>query len=136
MGVLIDASVFIDHERGRIDLERRVGDRGDEPFFISVVTASELLHGVHRAATGAQRARRAIFVEAIIDRFPLLDVDLPTARTHAEVRAALSRTGQSVGPNDLWLAAASLAHGLSLATANLREFARVEGLDVEDWTAD
>jgi len=135
MGIRIDASVLIDHERGRIDLDRRIRDREDELFFISVVTVSELLHGAHRASTGVQRARRTIFVEAIIDRFPALGVDLPTARAHAEVGAALARAGQSIGPADLWLAAASLAHGLSLATANVREFGRVVGLDVEDWSA-
>jgi tRNA(fMet)-specific endonuclease VapC len=49
VGVLIDASVLIEHERGRVDLTRRLEDRGEEEFFLSVVTASELLHGVHRA---------------------------------------------------------------------------------------
>lgn len=40
---------------------------------------------------------------------------------------------ERIGPHDLWLAAAALAHGLTLATGNLREFDRVPGLDVEAW---
>lgn len=136
MGVLIDASVLIDAERGRVDLESLVARRADEDAFLSVVTASALLHGVHRAATPAQRARRAAFVEGLLQRFPVLDVDLATARAHAGVWADLAAAGTRVGPNDLWLAATAIAHGLTLVTANLREFERVPGLLVEGWGDD
>jgi tRNA(fMet)-specific endonuclease VapC len=135
VGVLIDASVLVDHERGRLDLAARVAGREAEPFFLSVITVSELLHGVHRAATPAQRARRSVFVEAVIDRFPRLPIDLPTARIHAEIGAELAAAGALIGAHDLWLAAAALAHDLRLATANLREFSRVPGLTIEDWSA-
>lgn len=136
MGVLIDATVLLDHERGRLGLEERVAGREDEAFFLSVITVSELLHGVHRARSRVRRAHRSVFVEAIIDRFPLLAVDLPTARVHAELWAELAASGEVIGAHDLWLAAASLAHGLTLATANVREFGRVPGLQLEDWSAD
>jgi len=136
MGVLIDASVLIDAERGRVDLAAHVARRPDDDAYLSVITASELLHGVHRAATAAQRARRSAFVEGLLQRFPVLDVDLATARAHARVWADLAAAGTRVSPHDLWLAAAAIAHGLTLATANLREFERVPGLDVAAWGAD
>ena len=53
--------------------------RQDDESFLSVITASELLHDVHRAAE-PQHARRSAFVEGLLDRFPLLRVDLATAR--------------------------------------------------------
>jgi tRNA(fMet)-specific endonuclease VapC len=134
VGVLIDATVLIEWERGGLDPAARARGREDEPFFLSMITVSELLHGVHRAGDRTRRARRSAFVEAVIDRFPLLAIDLPTARTHAEVWAELASTGRLIGPHDLWLAAAALAHGLTLATANAREFERVPGLVVEDWS--
>lgn len=134
MGLLIDASVLIEHERGRIDLDGRVAGREEEPFFLSVITVSELLHGVHRADTPVRRARRSAFVESVVDRFPLLPADLPTARIHAELWADLARGGRLIGAHDLWLAAAALAHGLALATTNVRDFGRIPGLDVEDWS--
>jgi tRNA(fMet)-specific endonuclease VapC len=133
MGLLIDASILVEHERGRLDVADRVRGREDEPFFLSVITMSELLHGVHRAKTPIQKAKRSAFVESVIDRLPLLAIDLPTSRLHAEIGAGLSATGQVIGPHDLWLAAAALAHGLTLVTANAREFGRVPGLDVEHW---
>lgn len=134
MGVLIDASVFIAHERGTPLTVAQTGERADDACFVSVVTASELLHGVERANAPAVRMRRAAFVESVLERFPLLDVDLAAARTHARVRAALAAGGQLIGPHDLWIAAQALAAGHSVATANVREFARVPGLVVEDWT--
>jgi predicted nucleic acid-binding protein len=124
---------LIDAERGRLDLATHVARRPDDDAFLSVVTASELLHGVHRAATPTHRTRRSAFVEGLLQRFPVLDVDLATARAHARVWADLAAAGTRVGPNDLWLAAAAIAHGLTLVTANLRAFERVPGLDVEDW---
>jgi predicted nucleic acid-binding protein len=133
VGLLIDASVLIECERDRIDLAARLAGRDQEEFFLSVVSASELLHGVHRAQQAAVRGRRAAFVEAVLERFPLLAIDLATARAHARLWADLTSAGALIGPHDLWLAAACLAHGLSIATANTREFARVPGLAVETW---
>ncbi len=133
MAVLIDASILIEAERGKLDLEPHVARRPDDESFLSVITASELLHGVHRAAQPEQRARRSAFVEGVLERFPLLPVDLATARAHAQVWAELAKAGTLIGPHDLWLAATCIAHGLTMVTANLREFERVPGLQVEAW---
>lgn len=135
MGVLIDSTVLIDYERGRLDFEDGVAGRDDEPFLLSVISVSELLHGVHRADSRTRRARRSAFVEAVLDRFPTLSLDLPTARAHAELWAELSSAGTHIGAHDLWLAAAALAHGLTLVTSNVRHFGRVPGLEVEEWGA-
>jgi predicted nucleic acid-binding protein len=135
VAVLIDASILIEHERGRLDLAQHLAHRQQEEFFLSVVTASELLHGVYRAVQPEVRAKRSAFVEADLERFPLLPVDLATARAHAQVWAELAAAGKLIGPHDLWLAATCLAHGLTMITANLREFSRVPGLAVEVWEA-
>jgi tRNA(fMet)-specific endonuclease VapC len=134
MGVLIDASILIEAERGHLDIERHVARHGEDEAFLSVITASELLHGVHRATDSDIRARRAAFVEAVLERFPLLSVDLACARAHARLWAELRQSGAIIGPHDLWLAATCVAHGLTMVTGNLREFARVPGLDIEVWT--
>jgi tRNA(fMet)-specific endonuclease VapC len=133
VAVLIDASILIESERGRLNLEPYLAQRQQEEFFLSVVTASELLHGVHRAVWPEVRTKRAAFVEAILERFPLLPVDLATARTHAQVWAELAAAGKRIGAHDLWLGATCIAHGLTMITANVREFTRVPGLAVEVW---
>ena len=135
MGFLIDSSVFIDWERGRINLEKKVEGREEDDFHLSVISASELLHGVHRAVDPDIRTQRSAFVEAILSRFPILSIDLTTARIHAELWAKLSAQGNKIGPHDSWLAASCLAHGLVMITGNIREFERVPGLSVEAWTS-
>ena len=135
MAILIDASILIEHERGRLDLAQHLAHRQQEEFFLPVVMASALLPGVYRAIQPDVRAKRAAFVEAILERFPLLPVDLATARAHARLWAELAATGKMIGPHELWLAATCLAHGLTMVTVNLREFARVPGLANEVWGA-
>lgn len=134
MGILIDASILIEYERNRLDPESHTRGREDEAFFLSVITVSELLHGVHRAPDRLRRANRSAFVEAVIDRFPLLPVDLPTARSHAGLWADMASAGKLIGPHDLWLAAVAITHDLAVATANVREFRRVPGLRIEEWS--
>jgi tRNA(fMet)-specific endonuclease VapC len=133
MDVLIDASILIEAERDRLDLSPHVAGRDDDDFFLSVITVSALLHGVRRAKSQQRRARRSAFVEAVIARFPLLNVDLAAARAHAQLWADLARRGALIGPHDLWLGAVCLAHGLAIATVNVREFERVPGLVIETW---
>lgn len=134
MGVLIDASILIEAERGRLDIQRHVARHGEDEAFLSVITASELLHGVYRATASDVRARRAAFVEAVLERFPLLAVDLACARAHARLWAELRQSGAIIGPHDLWLAGTCVAHGLTMVTGNVRDFARVPGLEIEVWT--
>jgi predicted nucleic acid-binding protein len=94
-----------------------------------VITASELLHGVHRA-DGALRARRLAFVEHLLAGLPVLPITERVARLHASVWADLAGRGQMIGAHDLWIAATALSHDMSLATGNARELDRVPGLRV------
>jgi tRNA(fMet)-specific endonuclease VapC len=134
MGKLIDTSIFIEAERGRLDFDFCIAEHGDDDLLMSVITASELLHGVHRA-TAAHKSARRDAIEAWIERFTVLDIDLVIARTHARLFADLKSTGSVIGPHDLWLAATCLSHNLSIVTGNIREFKRVPGLEVEDWSS-
>ena len=118
-----------------MDLEARIRGREEETFFLSVVTASELLHSVHRAKDPVTRARRTAFVEGVLGSMPLFPVEIATARMHARLWADLVEEGRLIGAHDLWLAAACLTHDLRLATANVREFGRVPALEVEDWSS-
>jgi predicted nucleic acid-binding protein len=126
--------VLINHERGRIDVGDRVRGREDEPFFLSVVTASELPHGVHRAKDRGTRARRSAFVEGVLGAFPLLPIEIATTRMHARLWIDLASVGAPIGVHDLWLAAGAITHDLVIVTSNIREFERVEGLSVEEWS--
>jgi tRNA(fMet)-specific endonuclease VapC len=131
VALLIDTSILIAYERGRLNVDAIVLGREDEAFFLSVISASELLHGVHRAQQAAIRTRRAAFVEAVLSRFPMLEIDLSVARTHAAIWSNLAANGQMIGVHDSWISATCIAHDLTLMTENVREFERVPGLRME-----
>ncbi len=128
MGLVIDTSVLISAERRRFDLPAFL--EAEEPvrsLFLSAITASELLHGVHRAK-GARRRKREAFVDNILDGMAVLPFDMTCARSHAKLWAGLEETGIRIGPHDMLIAATCLTLGHDLATLNQREFRRVEGV--------
>lgn len=133
MGILIDASVLIAAERGRLDLRQVLTAEGDPEVALAAVTASELLHGVHRARTAVQRARREAFVERLLETIAVVPFDLPAARAHARVWAELARKGTLVGERDLLIGATAMAGGHSVATRDERSFPRIPGLSVRRW---
>ena len=133
MGILIDSSIFINIERSGTDVSAFIKGREEEEAFLSVISASELLHGVHRAVSPKTKAKRLAFVEGVLAAFPVLAIDLATARSHAQLWADLARRGKMIGVHDAWLAATCLAHGLRLATFNVRDFKKAPGLDLEEW---
>ena len=136
MGLLIDSNILIGFERQSIDVGTFIQGREQEAFFLSVISASELLHGVHRARTRKTKATRLAFVEAVLASIPILDIDLATARCHAQLWSDLSKRGNMIGVHDSWIAATCLAHGLKLVTDNKREFQRVPGLNLETWDSE
>jgi tRNA(fMet)-specific endonuclease VapC len=124
--VLIDTTLLVDRERGGARLEQLVGERDRA---ISVITVSELLHGVGRAR-GATRAKRQGFVEHLLSAFEPIPITESVARVHASVWAGLAAKGEVIGAHELWIAATALAHGLELATDDAESFGRVPGLTV------
>jgi tRNA(fMet)-specific endonuclease VapC len=128
VALLIDTDLLIDLERGASApaIEEILGD---EERAISVINVSELLHGVLRA-TGARRTRRRAFVEHLLGELQAIPITEPVARVHADIWAALAARGAVIGAHDLWIAASALAYGLGVATRNVADFERVEGLRV------
>ena len=133
MGTLIDSSVLIAWERAQRDLEAQLVKYADEEFAISALTASELLHGVHRATTPARRSQRESFVEGLLSRLPAISFDLITARVHARLSAELALKKILVGPHDLMIAATAMAKGYAVATRDERSFLKIPGLAVHRW---
>jgi tRNA(fMet)-specific endonuclease VapC len=128
VAVLIDTDMLVDLERGVVNPETE-NAIGDEDRAISVITVSELLHGVHRA-TGGRRTQRRAFVEHLLAGMRAIEITEPIARVHADIWAQLAAKGQLIGAHELWIAATALAHGMGIATGNGDEFIRVPGLRV------
>ena len=133
MGILIDSSSLIAAERGRLDLQGVLDTSADEDVAIAAVTASELLHGLHRLKGGVQQARAERFIERLLERLPVIAFDLAVARVHARLGADLAAKGTSVGAHDLMIAATAVAIDFDLATRDLRSFPKIAGLTVKRW---
>ncbi len=131
--VVVDSSVLVAIERGQLELSAVLVESGTSPVAIAAITASELLHGVHRAATAAQRALREAFVERLLSSIPVLPFDLTVARVHARMWAELATQGITVGAHDLLIAATAKANGGTVATRDERSFPRIPGISVLRW---
>jgi predicted nucleic acid-binding protein len=130
MATLIDSSVLIAAERGQLDFGDLSAHYAEEDVAISAITASELLHGVPRARTAAQRHRRQAFVEGLVAQLPVIAFDLTVARVHASLWADLAKRGVAVGERDLMIAATAIAKDYAIATRDGRSFAKIPGLKV------
>lgn len=128
MGLILDTDVLIRGEKQAAEVDfTRWADHGDA--YISAITCSELLIGVHRANTPARRARRSAYVETLLARVPILAFDASVARAHAHLLGALPRN-VTLGAHDLIIGATALAHGFALLTANVADFGRMPGVVV------
>jgi tRNA(fMet)-specific endonuclease VapC len=109
----------------------RIREVGEGEVCTSIVVAAELRYGA--AKKGSPRLTTQ--VEAVLDALPIIPLEEPTDAAYALVRLALERAGPPIGGNDLLIAAQALALQCVVVTGNEREFARVEGLEVENWLA-
>ena len=133
MGTLIDTSVLIAAQRGQLDPDRFREEDDDEPVVLAAISASELLHGVHRLKGAVARTRAERFVEHVLASMPVVPFDLDIARVHARLDAELSAAGTAVGDADLMIAATAVWLDYRVATRDLRSFPKIEGLDVVRW---
>lgn len=89
------------------------------------------MHGVEKSqAVEKNRIAMSLFLSAIT----VLDFDGEAAEAYGQIRAELERKGTPIDPMDLLIAGHARSQGLILVTNNTREFARVTGLRIEDWT--
>jgi tRNA(fMet)-specific endonuclease VapC len=115
--------------RSAFDSEHEAG----KPFAISIVVYHELMYG---AANSARRHdnQAKIMLFLISGGIAILRFDEDDAREAADIRAALRRTATPIGPYDVLIAAQARRAAAILVTANGREFKRVPGLAVVDWS--
>jgi tRNA(fMet)-specific endonuclease VapC len=97
---------------------------------ISAITYGELRYGAEKSETRAASLER---LQELISLVPVLPLPPEAGQAYGAVRAALERTGQTLGNNDLWIAAHALTAELVLVTNNEREFKRVPGLTMDNW---
>lgn len=130
MRYLLDTNILSDLIRnpaGRAaQAIRRVGE---DMVCTSIVVAGELRYGAAKKGSATLTRR----VEALLSEIPVLALDVPADAAYGAIRAGLEGAGLPIGGDDLLIAAQARTVGLTLVTANEREFRRVPGLSVENW---
>ena len=131
MKYLLDTNTCIRFINGRSPSVRvKMLTISDSDIVISTIVQAEMYAGSAKSQT-RQRSRE--IQEEFFRRFTSIPFDTQTARIYGDIRAVLENQGTPIGGNDLLIAATALAHDLILVTHNTREFARVNGLKLEDW---
>lgn len=131
MTYLLDTNVLSDFARGEPAVMARLRQEAPAQLAASVITEMEVEYGLARNPDLAPRLRQAM--RLLLNTIAVLPFEREDARTAAQLRAVLHRQGTQIGAYDLLLAASALRRGLKIVTHNTREFARVSGLEVEDW---
>ncbi len=102
-----------------------------EELCISAITYAELMHGVEKSmAVEKNRIAMSLFLSPIT----ILQFDERAAEEYGRIKAELEKKGTPIGPMDTLIASHAKSRGLIIVTNNTREFNRVVGLTVEDWT--
>ncbi len=99
--------------------------------FTTAINAAEIFYGASRSARREELIRS--FETLVLPRLTVLPFDLASARVFGRLRASLEKRGLPRSEPDLRIAAIALQHGLTVVTGNVRHFADVPGLSVENW---
>jgi tRNA(fMet)-specific endonuclease VapC len=130
MAFLLDSNTVIYFFKNAGQVREHMRQHEDQDFKLCTPVLWELLTGANKSRdSSTQHARLALFQA----RFELLPFDPAAARHAAQVRAQLEAQGTPIGAIDTMIAGVALANGLILVTRNVREFARVPGLQIQNW---
>lgn len=113
-----------------LDLVRRLARLPAADQATTAITVGELVYGAARRGSPALSARVRELVDSAVTVLPF---DRRAAEAYGRLRAELEREGRRLGEPDLRIASIALSRGVTLVTGNVRHFARVPGLVVEDW---
>jgi tRNA(fMet)-specific endonuclease VapC len=131
MRFLLDTCVISDFTQGQPQTLARLNSVSPDDIALSTVTEMEVRYGL--LLNPRLLPRLGPVLDALFDAVHVLAYDSASARSTAELRARLKSRGRPIGAYDALLAGTALAHGLILATSNVREFRNVHGLMIEDW---
>ena len=132
---MLDTNILIYYLKNRPpSVATRIDALDDDDLLrMSFVTYAELLVGAQRSTRKAAVVER---LNALTGLIPVAYPNSPSIAEHYALHATtLKAAGTPIGGNDLWIACHALAENATLVTSNVREFERIEGLSLDNWTA-
>lgn len=132
MKFLLDTNICIYVMKGSFSaLGERIASTSPADVGISSITAGELLFGAEKSQ---HRAKTKARLDSFLSNVEVLPFDQEAAKHYGPIRSALEKKGTPIGPLDVLIAAHARSLGFTLVTNNVREFNRVPGLLVVNWT--
>jgi tRNA(fMet)-specific endonuclease VapC len=132
MKYMLDTNICVFAIKKNANVLSAIKAHKDEGLFISAITLSELEHGICNSLYLEQnRLALANFLAIII----LLPYDEKAAQEYGIIRASLQKRGALIENMDMLIAAHAKSAAMTLVTNNTRDFARIQGLVIEDWVA-
>ena len=135
MNYLLDTNAVVALLRNKPPAVRerfRAAEAAGDCLAVSSVVRFELWYGVEKSTHVPENTERLrVFLSGDMDVLAFDDED---AKSAGRIRAALEKSGTTIGPYDLLIAGQALARGLTAVTANASDFARVQELGWVDWT--
>ena len=130
MRYLLDTNIVSDlirNPQGKV--AQHIRKVGEAKVCTSIIVAAELRYG----AAKKNSPRLTAQLEAVLGAIEILPFEVPADETYGRLRTRLEQIGRPIGGNDLLIAAQAVALGHSIVTDNEREFARIEGLQSQNW---
>jgi tRNA(fMet)-specific endonuclease VapC len=129
---LIESSTCVSILRNRLPRAvRRLREAGIDELAISSISAAELYHGAAKSRDPERETRK---IQDLLTLIRPIEFGSTAAIAYGFIRSFLERQGQSIGPFDMLIAAHALSEDATLVTHDVREFGRVPGLSIENWT--
>lgn len=132
MKYLLDTDTCIYALKQRESVISRLLSKARDEVAVSVLTEAELRTGAAKSSSSTRTLR---LVENFLRPLTIVEFTSQDAAVYATVRSRLERAGTPIGPLDTLIAAQAIARKMTLVTNNEREFRRVSGLGIENWTA-
>ncbi len=133
----LDTNIIVFAIRNRPSLQKklifeRISQMNPKDPFFAEITRAELLTGIHKKPQSENESRK---LDNFLSPYQSLPFRKSEAEHYAEIRVTLEENGSLIDPNDLFIAATARASNTTLITNNTREFSRVPGLKIADWSA-
>jgi tRNA(fMet)-specific endonuclease VapC len=127
---LLDTNTLIFYLKGQESVVSRLGNSSPRELAIPSVVAYEIEYG----ALKIRSERRRAIVSQLLAGLAHVPFDHEAAMEAARIRVELESRGVAIGPMDLLIAGTAVSRGAMLVTSNTKEFSRVKGLRITDWT--
>lgn len=131
---LLDTNIISYWMRGDRSVIERIKKHAPAHLFLSTITLAEILYGIEKSSV--KKKERQFKINQITSMLGICAFDEAAAFEYAVIRTQLEKEGRIISERDTQIASIAMANKLIIVTHNVKEFGRVEKLNVEDWATD